>query len=127
MLVNDGEIIMNTQTYLLEFDEMDHPAQLGKVGQWVITFSENPVNPHTTELKMTDVMPLQHDQGIQIRQLSIQHLNEHLWKITQIQYQKEEMQSTNQSEIGHIQQLKLLNKIIENFRKYDVNIKLYIQ
>lgn len=127
MLVNDGEIIMIEQTYLLEFDEMDHPAQLGKVGQWVITFSENPANPETTELKITDVMPLQHDQAIKIKQLSIQHIDEHLWKISQIQYQKGAVQSPHQSEIDHIQQLKLLDKLIENFRKYDVNIKLHIQ
>lgn len=113
--------------FYLEFDPLDQPTQLSKVGNWIITFLSAPNDLTQTQLAITQVIPRQANYDTQIRRLMIQNTKqENLWEIIKVEafngllnqeYDLDLTQKINQELIHHF---------LKEFEKYDVNIQFII-
>lgn len=109
----------------LKFDPLDQPTQLSKVGNWVITFIDPAQQSTQTQLAITYVIPRQANQDIHIRHIAIENTpDENIWRVIRVdafnglfnqELVLDPTQSTSQ---------KLIQQILIEFAKYDVNISL---
>ncbi|WOE31684.1 MULTISPECIES: hypothetical protein [unclassified Acinetobacter] len=108
----------------LEFNPFDHPTQLSKVGHWVITFHHFNIASNT-QLAISYVLPRQADQDIQIRRLIIESTQQEIrWKIIQIDAFNGKLNQEVQLDITSPLTRPLIQGILQDFQKYDVNIEI---
>lgn len=109
----------------LVFDACDNPMYLSKVGNWVITFLSPKEQIQQIELAITYVLPRQLSEALQPRRVIIQSSgNREQWLIQQIEcYNSQNMQEISVTSDDAIGQ-QALNQIIEEFAKYDVDVRL---
>ena len=111
--------------HYLEFDAADNPMYLKKVGNWVFTFLTAQAELSTIQLAMTSVLPRQVSEKLQPIRIIIEQTEiENRWLIQQVECYdseqgKDERLSCN-NEIG----IKVIQSIIQEFKKYDVDIDL---
>ena len=109
----------------LEFHPADNPMYFKKVGHWVLTFLNSRDELANIQLAMTSILPRQVGEHLQpIRIIIEQTKIENRWLIQQIEcydstQAKDEKFSCN-DKIG----IKVIQKIIQEFKKYDVDIDL---
>lgn len=110
--------------YYLEFDAFDNPMQLSKVGNWVITFLSLADQP-VVELAITYVLPRQLSQQLQPRRVLIQQ-TEHpnRWLIQAIECFDSSTQAEISLDAEHETSQQAVSLILEEFKKYDVNVEL---
>ena len=71
---------------LFEFDPFDHPTQLSKIGNWVITFLSPADEQQDIQLAITYVLPRQANDQLQARRIIINSTaNEQRWLIEKIE------------------------------------------
>lgn len=114
---------MSSTVQILEFDPLDNPMHLKKVGNWVLTFLSAPEQINHIQLAITNVLPRQANGSVQARRIVIEQTEqEHQWAINHIECfdshaNKEvilQASETVGTEIIHILQ--------NEFRKYDVEV-----
>ena len=116
---------MMNYAFFLAFDAYDNPMQLSKVGNWVITFLSPKNQESQIQLAITNVLPRQISAHLQPRRMVIQQSTDALlWQILQIEcfdsQTNQELSFQPDDDIGQA----VIQKIIQEFDKYDVNIQL---
>ena len=116
---------MMNHAFFLAFDAYDNPMQLSKVGNWVITFLSPKDQESQIQLAITNVLPRQISAHLQPRRIVIQQSTDALlWQILQIEcfdsQTNQELSFQPDDDIGQA----VIQKIIQEFDKYDVNIQL---
>ena len=109
----------------LEFHPADNPMYLKKVGNWVLTFLNSRDELTNIQLAMTSVLPRQVSEKLQPIRIIIEQTEiENRWLIQQVEcYDSEQVKDkclSYKDEIG----MKVIQKIIQEFKKYDVDIDL---
>lgn len=116
---------MMTSLHYLEFHPADNPMHLKKVGNWVLTFLSPKENLNHIQLAITSVLPRQVSENLQpLRVIIDQTEVENRWAIQQIicynsTQGKDEIFSCDDG-IG----IKVIENIIQEFNKYDVELSL---
>ncbi len=109
----------------LVFHPDDHPAQLKKVGNWVITFLTRRENSETLQLIIRSVIPQQMNQNMQLLNLEIhQSALDHHWEILTMSYFDGEQAIELHPDIENPIAIKMLKELIQEFGKYDVELQL---
>ena len=109
----------------LVFHPDDHPAQLKKVGNWVITFPARRENSETLQLIIRSVIPQQMNQNMQLLNLEIhQSTLDHHWEISTLSYFDGEQAIELHPDIENPIAIKMLKELIQEFGKYDVELQL---
>ena len=111
----------------LQFDAFDNPMYLKKVGNWVITFL-NSVEQNTTHpirLSIHSVLPIQLSDSIQPRSIEIYQSNdENIWYVENAAFFNSHNQQFHTIKFQHDMMLKIVETIIAEFKRYDVDIQL---
>lgn len=111
--------------YSFEFDEFDNPMQLSKVGNWVFTFLSPQQQIKNIQLAITNVIPRHVNSPLQARRLVIESLdNENTWQLLQLECFDGETQKEVLLASEDMQTQEILEQILTEFSKYDVDIKL---
>lgn len=113
--------------YSFQFDEFDNPMHLSKVGNWVITFLSPKEQFKDIQLALTYVIPRQADLGLQARKVIIQqsqHTNE--WNILNLECFNSENNEEFILNLSTKAAQYILQQLILEFQKYDVEIRLNI-
>lgn len=114
-----------SQEFSLAFDPFDHPTQLSKVGNWVFTFLSSPEEMPDIRLAITNVMPRHISDELQPRRVIIHNTeDENIWQIEVVECFNSQ---TNQEVLfpaAAPQSQQVLNFIIAEFARYDVNLTL---
>ncbi len=110
---------------LFEFDPFDHPTQLSKVGNWVITFLSPASELHDIQLAITYVLPRQANDQLQARRVIIHSTaHEQQWLIQNIEC----FDSAQNTEIDllatTLEGQQVLQTVVQEFARYDVLVKL---
>ena len=108
----------------LEFMPLDKPTQLSKVGNWVITFLSS-TDDAVHMLAITNVIPRQVNQEIQIRRLIIQETQiEHQWEVLKAEAFNGQLNKELTLNLQDNSTQNLIFNILKEFDKYDVSIHL---
>lgn len=111
----------------LQFDTFDNPMYLKKVGNWVITFlnAEEQQTSQSIRLAIRSVLPIQISDGIQPRAIHIQQTHdENIWRVENAEFFSSTDQQHHTIELQHALMLNIVEKIIYEFKRYDVEIQL---
>ena len=109
----------------LVFHPDDHPTQLKKVGNWVITFPPELESIQALHLIIRSVIPQQMNKQMQLLNLEIcQSTLYNHWKVLSMNYfngeKTVELFPNKESQIA----VKMLQDLIQEFEKYDVKLRL---
>jgi hypothetical protein len=109
-----------------KFDALDDPRYLKKVGCWLITYCNPDCIVDTSELAITNLIPCQVDQKLEIRKITIQPscTNFELWKILGINGYDGTNNQEKKIKIESDECHHLIQQLIADFNKYDVEITL---
>ncbi|RKG50199.1 hypothetical protein D7V64_12890 [Acinetobacter cumulans] len=110
---------------LFEFDPFDHPTQLSKIGNWVITFLSPADEQQDIQLAITYVLPRQANDQLQARRIIINSTaNEQRWLIEKIEC----FDSAQNTELDLLsttpEAQQVLDTVIQEFARYDVQLQL---
>lgn len=109
----------------LVFHPDDHPAQLKKVGNWVITFPARRENSETLQLIICSVIPQQMNQSMHLLNLEIrQSMLDHHWEILTLSYFDGEHAIELHPDTKNPIAIKMLKELIQEFGRYDVELQL---
>jgi len=114
---------MSKLSQILEFDPLDNPMYLKKVGNWVLTFLHAHDQVEKIQLAITNVIPRQADGSLQPRRIIIEQADqEHQWQINHIECfdsleNKEVLLNASEQTGGSI-----IQDLLSEFRKYDVEV-----
>ena len=111
----------------LQFDAFDNPMYLKKVGNWVITFLNSAEQEASQPIRLAirSVLPIQISDDIQPRAIHIQQThNENVWHIENAEFFSSTDQQHHTVELQHALMLNIVEKIMCEFKRYDVNIQL---
>lgn len=111
-------------SHYLEFDAFDNLMQLSKVGNWVITFLSPVEELELVQLAISYVLPRQLSDSLQPRRVLIEKSPiEHHWLIQAIEC----FDSSTGQEISlsaeHRTAQQILEQILQEFKKYDVDVQ----
>lgn len=114
-----------SQEFSLEFDPFDHPTQLSKVGNWVFTFLSAPEEMPHIQLAITNVMPRHISDELQPRRVIIHNTeDENIWQIEVVECFNSQTNQEMLFAAADPQSQLVLNSIITEFARYDVNLTL---
>ena len=109
-------------THFFRFSAYDDPTQLSKVGNWVITFLDSAENM-PIRLAITNVIPRQISNDLQLRSLYIQHTeHEHEWQILKLEYFDSSTQQMLKADLDTTLAQKFIQQLISEFARYDVEL-----
>ena len=109
---------------VLAFDPLDNPMHLSKVGNWVMTFLSPQGQTDTIQLALTYVIPRQVNEVLQPRRIVI-HQTAHAdqWQIDSVECYDSQLQQDIL--LDHPESMiKVLEDLISEFKRYDVNVTL---
>lgn len=111
--------------HILVFHPDEHPAHLKKVGNWVITFPANSSLECTSQLIIRSVVPPQMNRQWQLQSLEIQQTEvmQH-WEIISMTYFDGAHLKKLNYEQFNIDADKMMNSLILELKKYDVDVEL---
>lgn len=114
---------MSKLSQMLEFDPLDNPMYLKKVGNWVLTFLNADDQVNNIQLAITNVIPRKPDGSLQARRIIIEQLeHENLWQINHIECFDS---SENKEVLIHAFEKtgsEMIEDLLQEFRKYDVEV-----
>lgn len=114
---------MSISEQILEFDPLDNPMHLKKVGNWVLTFLSSPEQIDHIQLAITNVVPRQADGSVQARRIVIeQSKQEHQWTINHIECFDSESNKEIIVQASENLGAEIIHNLQNEFRKYDVEV-----
>ncbi len=109
----------------LLFDPVDNPMQFSKVGNWLITFLSPPEDLNDSCLALTYILPRQLSPRLQPQRIIIHRTaNAHLWAIDYVECYDSQQQSTLSFAPHTAEAQCILNTLIQELNKYDVDVQL---
>lgn len=112
--------------YSIEFDESDNPMHLSKIGNWLITYLSAKEEQDNIQLAISYVLPRQISDNLQPRRIIIHKsdASSHQWHIDQIECYDSASQKEMFIEPDNILWQDILQNLIKEFRRYDVDATL---
>ena len=111
-----------THTPYIQFHPTDNPTHLSKVGNWVITFISDP-DAQNTQLAITNVIPRQIQNELQVRKFIIENTQENqIWSIQEIECFDSALNQSLKLDLRSAQSEQFIQQLLAEFRRYDVEV-----
>lgn len=109
----------------LEFDSFDNPMHLSKVGNWVITFLSPKDELEHVQLAVTQVLPRQMNDQLQMRRVIIHNTDsDTLWQIEKVECFCGQTNKELEFNADDATVVPMLKQLLNDFAKYDVPVQL---
>ncbi|QIO06396.1 hypothetical protein [Acinetobacter shaoyimingii] len=111
---------------ILEFNPLDNPMQLSKIGNWLITYLSAKEELDNIQLAISYVLPRHLNDRLQPRRIVIHksQTSSHQWHIEQIECYDSTAQKEVLIEPNTTMWQEILENLIKEFRRYDVDVTL---
>jgi hypothetical protein len=110
---------------ILEFNPLDNPMQLSKIGNWLITYVSPKEELDNIQLAITYVLPRQISDQLQPRRVIIHKLESaYKWHVEQIECYDSSTQQEILIQDDETTWNMILEQICREFHKYDVDVSL---
>lgn len=110
---------------ILKFNPLDNPMQLSKIGNWLITYVNPKEELDNIQLAISYVLPRQISDELQARRVVIHKLNSVFeWQVHQIECYDSQLQQEVLLAHDAPQWTEILQKIVYEFHRYDVEVTL---
>lgn len=111
---------------VLEFNPLDNPMQLSKIGNWLITYLSAKEELDNIQLAISYVLPRHLSDHLQPRRIVIHKSNaaSHQWHIDQVECYDSTTQQEILIESDNTLWDDILQNLIKEFHRYDVDVSL---
>ena len=110
---------------ILEFNPLDNPMQLSKIGNWLITYVNPKEELDNIQLAISYVLPRQISEELQARRVVIHKLNSVFeWQVHQIECYDSQRQKEVLLAQDDPRWIEILQNIVNEFYRYDVDVTL---
>ncbi|WP_374573981.1 hypothetical protein [Acinetobacter sp.] len=109
--------------YFLEFDPLDNPMHLSKVGNWIITFLSPKEELTHIQLAIAHVLPRQICDYLQPRRLIMRSgPAAHHWEIESIECFDSSLKQDIMLQPENAQAQQVIHTILQDFERYGVSV-----
>ena len=113
-------------SHFLHFNPADNPAQLSKIGNWLITYLSPQDENQAIVLAISYVLPIQMTLDLQPRQICIAKTqNENEWRIESIECFDSQTSKNYCIDLNSSEALTILHRLMSEFERYDVELELF--